>query len=288
MHMSLPDYVDQRQVGEATVSVVSDGTLLFPPRFAVPEAEWRRALPEADAEGRLRLGLNVAVVQLGAATVVIDPGCDDPGSRWDAGFRSHFEGVERTPGFAAGLAALGIAPDAVTHVLITHAHSDHIGGLLLERDGALAVRFPNARHVIGRAEWENPARRADPTSELVERLGPVEQLGLLELIDAPTEVAPGVSLLPAPGETPGHCVARVESAGQRCYYLGDLAHHAAEVAHPDWLFPNRDAAAMQASRAWVYAAAAASHALVITSHELFPPWGRIVGGEDAGYRWERA
>jgi glyoxylase-like metal-dependent hydrolase (beta-lactamase superfamily II) len=281
------DYVDQRRLGTATISVISDGTLRFAPRFAVPETDWRAAMPDADAQGRLLLGLNVLLVQLGAATVLIDPGCDDPGSRWDAGFRSHFEDVERTPGFAAGLNSLGVAPDDITHVLITHAHSDHLGGLLVERDGALAVRFPNARHYLGRADWENPARRAAPSSDLVQRVGPITQLGLLELVDAPRDIAPGVSMLPAPGETPGHCVVRIESDGQRCYYIGDLAHHAAEVAHPDWLFPGRDAAAMQASRAWVYADAADSDALVVTSHELFPAWGRVERA-GAGFRWARA
>ena len=279
-------YVDQRRVGEATLTVISDGSLLFPPRFAVPEAEWRRALPEADAAGRLRFALNVVLIQLGAATILVDPGCDDPESRWQATFAGYFEGVERSPGLAAGLASLGIAPAAITHVLITHAHGDHFGGVMVERAGELVVRFPRARHLIGRADWEDNPRRAEPASELMERLGPIERLGLLDLVDTATEVVPGVTMLAAPGESAGHCVVRVESAGERCYYLGDLAHHAAEVEQPEWVFPGRDQAAMQTSRAWVFAEASASEALVITAHEPFPPWGRITRG-NTGYRWAR-
>lgn len=286
MSAVLPEYIDQRRVGDAVVSVIRDGSLLFPPRFAVPEPVWRQALPEADAEGRVRFDLNVTVVQLGAATIMIDPACDDPDSAWQEGFARHFQGVERSPGMAAALDALGIAPQQVTHVLITHNHSDHLGGVLVERDGAMAVRFPNARHLIGRADWVDNPRRADPDSELARLLTPVETLGLLELVDDEREVVPGVTMLPAPGETPGHCVVRVESSGERCYVVGDLIHHQAEVEHLDWAFPGRDVAAMQASRAHIFAEASTSAALIISGHERFPPWGRIVRDND-GYRWTR-
>ena len=60
-------YFDSRRVGEAVVTVVSEGGLLWPAEFAVPEAEWRREMPEADAEGRVWLGLNVVIVRLGEA-----------------------------------------------------------------------------------------------------------------------------------------------------------------------------------------------------------------------------
>ena len=46
-------FIDTRHVGEARVTAVSEGGLLWPPRFPVSEPEWRQAMPEADADGRV-------------------------------------------------------------------------------------------------------------------------------------------------------------------------------------------------------------------------------------------
>ena len=283
-----PSYVSSRSVGDAAVTVVSDGALLWAPRFPVPEAEWRRAIPEADPDGRAWFGLNVALVRLGAARIIVDPALDDPGTafeHWFVGGSSMR--IERSPGLAAALGALGWTPEEVTHVVVTHPHGDHYGGVAAERGGELRVRFPNARHFVGRADWEGNPERTEPDSELERRLGAVERCGLLELVDGECELVPGVALLPAPGETPGHLVVRVQSAGAELYVLGDLVHHACEVEHTDWVPPRRDLAAFRASRERIFAAAAREQALVVAAHERFPPWGRIVAAGE-GFRWEPA
>jgi glyoxylase-like metal-dependent hydrolase (beta-lactamase superfamily II) len=107
------------------------------------------------------------------------------------------------------------------------------------------------------------------------------------MIDAEGEVAPGVTMIPAPGETPGHCMVRVRSGGESFYYVGDLFHHPCEVSHPDWIPPRRDLAATRASRSRLFAEAVSGRATVVFSHGRFPAWGRIIpaGG---GFRWERA
>jgi glyoxylase-like metal-dependent hydrolase (beta-lactamase superfamily II) len=283
-----PSYVSSRSVGDATVTVVSDGALLWAPRFPVPEAEWRRAMPEADPDGRAWFGLNVVLVRLGAARIVVDPALDDPGTafeRWFVGGSSL--GIERSPGLAAALGALGWMPEEVTHVVVTHPHGDHYGGVMAERDGGLALRFPNARHFVGRADWEGNPERTRTGSELARRLGAVERRGLLELVDGEQEIAPGVTLLPTPGETPGHLVVRVRSTGEDLYVLGDLVHHACEVEHPGWAPPHADAATLAATRARLFPVLARTGALAVAAHEPFPPWRRIVAVAD-GFRWEPA
>jgi hypothetical protein len=101
------------------------------------------------------------------------------------------------------------------------------------------------------------------------------------------EIVPGITMIPAPGETPGHSIVRVRSAGQSFYYLGDLFHYACEVEHPDWMDPGRDPETMRRSRDQLMAEAAATHALVVFTHAPFPGWGRIVP-TPTGYRWEWA
>ncbi|HEU0114707.1 MAG TPA: MBL fold metallo-hydrolase, partial [Thermomicrobiales bacterium] len=222
------------------------------------------------------------------ARIVDDPALDDPGASFDRWFADEVSiEIVRSPGLAAGLELLGWEPESVTHVLITHPHGDHYGGVARERDGALQTRFPNARHFIGRADWmDNPAR-AEPDSELERRLGPVERSGLLELVDQEREVAPGVALLPAPGESPGHQVVRLDSGGERLYALGDLIHHGCEVEHLDWSPQQSDVATLAASRARLFPQLAREEALAVSAHERFPPWRRVVVAGD-GFRWEEA
>lgn len=282
----LDDFVASRRIGQAIVTIISEGTLRWAPQFPVPEAEWRAAMPDADERGVIPLGINVALVRTGDACVLIDPGCDDPASAWQREFAGRFEGVTRTPGLTAALNGLGVSPEQITHVLITHAHGDHIAGLTVRQDDVSVPRFPRARHFIGRLDWEGNPARERPESDLARCLGAVARAGLLEVVDGDREIVPGITMIPAPGETPGHSIVRVRSDGEAFYYVGDLYHHACEVMHPDWVSPGRDLVAMRASRDRLTAEAAAANATVVFSHEMFPAWGRIVARE-GNYQWQR-
>ena len=280
-------FVESRRVGDATVTVISEGGLLWAPRFPAPEPEWRRAVPEADADGRVWLGLNVVLIRLENALIVVDPGMDDPESDWQRERPRVWPDwqVRRTPGLAAALAELALAPEDVTHVVITHPHGDHYPGVVVTCGGDVVPRFPRARHFLGRADWEGNPRRGEPGSDLY-RLEVIDRLGSLELVDEKQAIVPGVTIVPTPGESPGHCIVRLESAGEVCYILGDIVHHACEVEHADWGPPHADQDALVATRNQIFPTIAREGALLVTAHEPFPPWGRIVVAGD-GYRWQR-
>jgi len=278
-------FVASRRIGGATATVISDGTLEWSPRFPISDEERRRAMPDADADGKLTVGMNFVHLQVGGGSIVVDPMCDDPTSAWQHEFAAKWPGMTRTPGITAALREIGVCPETVTHVVITHAHADHLAGVALEAGGGLAPRFPRARHLIGRADWEQSPARRDPNSDLSVRFGLIARAGLLDLVDGERELVPGVTLLPTPGESPGHLVVRLSDEGQRFYYLGDLFHHPCEVAHPEWAPGNRDLAALRASRARVIAEASTPEATAMFTHDRFPAWGRIVR-TDGGARWE--
>jgi len=272
-------YVDSRRIGQATVTVVDDGALRWNPQLQAPETERRRAMPEAGADGTLTLGLHVAHVRVGDASILIDTGYDDPSPAF-ARAHPHFTS---SPGVRAGLASIGVRPEGITHVLITHPHGDHF----LAATVAGVPRYPRARYLLGRRDWEGNPDRERPDSPLARHLGPLDQLGLLDLVDDEHEIVPGVAMIGAPGESPGHSIVRVRSAGENFYFLGDLFHHPCEVEHPDWVSPGRDRDALRASRERLIAEAVPARATLVFSHARFAPWGRIVpaGG---GYRWTRA
>jgi glyoxylase-like metal-dependent hydrolase (beta-lactamase superfamily II) len=272
-------YVESRQFGAATVTLINDGSgqSVIVKQLTVPEAQWRRYAPEASARGEIVVNYHAAHVAIGDASILIDLGFDDPSeqSQWKEP-RHH-----RTPGIQAGLASIGVQPEDVTHVLITHAHGDHFAGGAV--DGR--PRFPKAKVLLGRGDWEgNPHRSAGDANMLGRHLGAIERAGLLQLVDGEHEVVPGVTMVHAPGESPGHSIVRVESGGQRFYFLGDLFHHPCEVVNLDWVSGGRDAAAMRASRDKLLAEAVPSGATLVYTHSLFPGWGRIERNGEA-YRW---
>jgi glyoxylase-like metal-dependent hydrolase (beta-lactamase superfamily II) len=282
------EYAASRTVGSAVVTVVSDGILRTAPMIAwlnQPEAEARRAVPEANAKGEMEIGMNLAHVRIGEASILLDPGW---GELSPSSWLATDLGAELSPGVQACLADIGIAADDITHVIISHAHDDHYIGGTVERNGAQVPRYPRARYLIERADWEDNPQRKVEGSEPAMHLGTLERLGLLDLVDGDYEVVPGVTIIHAPGESPGHAIVRVRSAGESFYYLGDLFHHPCEIERPDWiLFERTEEArrASEASRARFLAEAADTRALAVFTHSPFPGWGHVTRTA-GGYRWD--
>jgi glyoxylase-like metal-dependent hydrolase (beta-lactamase superfamily II) len=284
-----PAFVSSRRIGEAIVSIISDGTFGAVPLVSwlqVPEDTARLAMPEANAAGEIAFDLNAAHVQIGSASILIDPGWGDlEADTYPTTWYVQELQARRSPGVLAGLASIGVQPEQVTHVILTHTDEDHFMGVTVQREGQVAARYPRARHLLMRAGWNEIPERAKPDSEITLRLGEIERLGLLDLVADNHEVVPGVTLLHTPGEAPNHCIVRVRSGEESFYYLGDLFHHVCEIAHPDWFFTWHDAAAMGASRARFFADVTPQRDTLVFTHGNFPAWGRLASVGD-GYRWD--
>jgi glyoxylase-like metal-dependent hydrolase (beta-lactamase superfamily II) len=303
MSETIANFISARTVEDAEVAIIFDSTGVAPIHLNVPEEVWRSAAPEFAGVAEVPSAITTTIVRRGKAIVVIDPGLDDPDSRLGARMSARSIGWTRSPGLQAGLVELGIDNDEVTHVVITHAHFDHCLGVTVEQVGVYRARFPNARHFIGQAEWRqqpepagpHPTPRENPFAylnqvEMWPRIRAIHEAGLLELVEGRHAVAAGVEMLPAPGETPGHCVVRIGSGAQACYHLADLVHYWFEFEQLDWIVVDgleRDAGLMETTRRWLLSRIAAEHALVTYSHAPFPGWGRIVERE-SGFRWEPA
>jgi glyoxylase-like metal-dependent hydrolase (beta-lactamase superfamily II) len=212
---------------------------------------------------------NSAHIAADGASILVDAGLIEysPGSIWWP------PRIERSPGIVAGLATIGVRPEDVTHLVITHAHDDHFAGATERRGDADEPRFPRARCYAGRADWVDNAALREPGSIEARTLGVLLERGQLELVEGDLDLTPSVRIVAAPGETPGHVVVRVGSNGQTLYCLGDLYHHPVEVEQPSWVPHDRDRAAKTASRAALTAAALAEDARLIVAH--IPGLGRL-------------
>ena len=130
--------IASRRFGDAIVTLISEGTFPWNLELQAPEAALRRAMPEADASGAILLGINVAHIRLGDASILVDPGFDDPSAAPPA----QFPGLVRSAGLVSGLRSIGVELDTITHVLITHTHDDHFAGVTTMRDGRRVARCP--------------------------------------------------------------------------------------------------------------------------------------------------
>jgi glyoxylase-like metal-dependent hydrolase (beta-lactamase superfamily II) len=149
-----------------------------------------------------------------------------------------FGGVELDQGhLPESLAALGVHPDDVTDLVITHLHFDHIGWATA--DGA--PYFPNATIRCATADLDYFLHRADEeaTTTLVfraptaaQRLAPV--LDRIETWDTDGTLMPGIDVRLAPGHTPGSTVVVVSNGTQRALLLGDIIHCPLELMDDDF------------------------------------------------------
>lgn len=192
---------------------------------------------------------------------------DAPAHDDNPGGATPIPGYAPPPPLEEQLQAAGIPPESITHLVITHAHWDHFNGLTRQVDGEDQPIYPNAVHFLGRGDWEmiQPAL-ADPQSLQSRTLGAVARAGLLQLVDGEVEILPGIRILPAPGESPGHQIVRIETADGVLYHVGDLYHHQVEVARPEWACHWAEATAHNASRAAFLSAALPENASILASH----------------------
>jgi glyoxylase-like metal-dependent hydrolase (beta-lactamase superfamily II) len=194
-------------------------------------------------------------------------------------------------GFIADLAAAGYPRESIDTVLCTHLHVDHVGWNTMLVDGRWVPTFPNARYLIGRAEFdywrEEEARLEDHSrSPFHDSVAPVFEAGLVDLVETDHRVCEEVALEPTLGHTPGHVSIRIRSQGREALITGDFAHHPCQLAHPEWASSaDYDPAASTATRRRMFETLAGGDVLVIGTHFAAPTAGHVVSD---GAAWRLA
>ena len=257
------------RVGRAAVTIFNIGDLRCDLAEWLGLREWPPQHTTILAQP-IAIPMQNVLIEIGRAKVLVDASCYDETCATEYGLPNY------TPplGLIEQLAQVGIAREAMTHVIITHAHFDHFNGLtspptpLLTREGSLS--FPNAMHYLSRADWqwERTQQRLQEVDSLESRtLGQLHQLGQLTLVAGDADICEGVRVLAAPGETPGHQVVRVQSQEQTLYCIGDLIHHLVEL-ETGWDVTWADATQSAMSRQRIFAAALYEEAQIVAGHVM--------------------
>jgi glyoxylase-like metal-dependent hydrolase (beta-lactamase superfamily II) len=286
--MGIGDGADWRQDlgGATTVGLIqagsfrSDAGTLFGP---VPRLLWDRLVEgEIDHEHRILQALNCLIVETPSGRVLVETGI---GERLDDKTRAMraYEG----PWIADALEGVGVLPESINVVAMSHLHFDHAGGLL-RADGSRT--FPYARIVAQRAEWEvalsdNPRVVA---SYVQPELRLVRDWGAEGWVDGEREVLPGVSVIPTGGHSAGHQAVVVRGTGpgaRTLVFFGDLFMRP-WGANPRWVTAFDDFPLDSVARkAELFRQAVDEDWLIVLSHEARHPIGRLVPDRDR-YRYE--
>jgi glyoxylase-like metal-dependent hydrolase (beta-lactamase superfamily II) len=180
----------------------------------------------------------------------------------------------------ASLALAGVRPSEITDVLITHAHTDHVDGLVGE-GGKPA--FPHAVVRMSAREWTS--MKQDRWEAATARVIASQ----VKVFEPGAEVLPGITPIALSGHTPGHVGYEIVSGGQRLIDIGDVAHSSIiSLAKPDWTIDfDQDRAAGAQTRRAELTRLANAHGLVFAPHFPFPGIGYVVKAGD-GFRWRAA
>ena len=217
------------KIGEFEIALLSDGLwrndggCMF---GVVPRELWQRDHP-GDDRNRIRLNLTCPLIMRGATAVLVDTGIGNRLSSVERKIFDHGEGWLQD-----GLKALGMEPGDVTHVVLSHLHFDHCGGIVRRRpSGVLEAAFPRARVMVQRGELEiarasrNERLRA-AYRHIEECLAPLQNS--LEPLEGDTELMPGLDIRVTGGHTVDHQIVQVR-APVRSDEVGGCFVHLADI-----------------------------------------------------------
>ena len=222
------------------------------------------------------------LVNTGKQLILVDAGA---GTWWGGGAFGRLAGSLRSAGYT---------PEEVDIVLVTHLHSDHVGGLTTQ-DGKRV--FPNADVYVAKAEsdfWLSPEiaakapKDAQPFFQSAQAIAaPYIKAGKWHTFSGSEPIVDGMQLVPLLGHTPGHTGYEFSSKGQKILFWGDILHaQRVQFQHPEvTVVFDIDPTAAAATRNQLFSRLAREDVWIAAPHmSFFPPLGRL-RKEGSGYSW---
>ncbi len=260
------------QLGPVRITLLPDawghisGDRVFHP---ATRDEWSSGV-EVDAEGDMLIRVTALLISVNGDHTLVDTGFGREERH------NHQEGVLRS------LAAVGVAPEEIGRVILTHAHEDHCMGNTVRRGGVWHPVYPNAEYVVQDFEIASMRRANDALWRT--RFRPLVDPGRLRTVTDDVAMDEWITCRFTPGHTIGHQSVVIRAGGETVVYLGDLALMAGNLEHPEW-GPNWawsheiDEASRRSMVEW----AAEQRAILIVGHDPQRAWVRMER-MDEGYR----
>lgn len=266
-------------LGDGDITILSDGNLVQPASFMLPDTPEAEARPFLESNGMawgsFAPDCNVTFLRRGDRFAV-----------FDAGSGANF--MDTAGKLGAAMADAGIDTAAVTDVIFTHGHPDHLWGVLDDFDELV---FAKAQYRMAEAEfayWSaadtlstTPDERKNFVTGAQTRLDSIGER--IAFFKPGEEVFPGVEAIDTSGHTPGHVSFMLHGSGEPVIVTGDaLTNQVISFMKPDWpIGPDQDRAKGVATRRALLDRLAADRARIIGYHLPHPGTGRVERRGDA-------
>ncbi|MBI5264048.1 MAG: MBL fold metallo-hydrolase [Bradyrhizobium sp.] len=229
----------QWNVGKVRITKVVELETVGSTRFILPLAtnEEIQKLPWliphfANDEGRLKMSIHSLVLETPSRRIVVDTGLGNDKEGRDVPTWNN-----RNSPYLETMTAAGFPAESIDTVLCTHLHVDHVGWNTRPVNGKWVPTFANARYLFGHTEyehWRDHSIEPDKAAVFNDSVKPIVDAGKADLIASDHRLCEEISMIPAPGHSPGQVSVLIRSEGEEALLIGDTAHHPCQMAHLDW------------------------------------------------------
>jgi glyoxylase-like metal-dependent hydrolase (beta-lactamase superfamily II) len=220
------------QIGKYKLSFIEsgnfrlDGGAMF---GIIPKPLWQKTNPP-DEVNRIKLSTCHLILQSDSKKIIIDTGM---GNKWDEKMKNIYAIDENTSmNFALG--KIGLEPDDITDVLLTHLHFDHTGGSTVKVNGKLQPAFPNAKYYVQKQNFEwamNPSDR-DKGSYIQENFFPLFEEGVLNFINGNEQFDDEIDFIVINGHTFGQQMVKISDGNNTFLFCSDLMPFVSHIPLP--------------------------------------------------------
>lgn len=208
-----------------TGNFMLDGGAMF---GTVPKVLWNKVYP-ANENNLCNLSMRCLLIETENNKILIDSGI---GEKQDDKFFGYYY-LNGNDSLENSLAQKGFKKDDITDVILTHLHFDHVGGAIVQENGArkLLPAFKNATYYTSASQWEwamKPNRR-ERASYLQENILPLKENGVLKFIESEGELFPEIDIRIFNGHTQGLVIPIINFKGKKLVYMADLIPTSAHI-----------------------------------------------------------
>ena len=308
--MTVPEF----RIGDMRIAKVHEldlndfaATQLLPgldPNVLIKHPERIDTRTYAPDTGCVFMSVHTWVVWLGGKVILIDTGVGNDKDRPTLKIMDHLQ-----TSYLERLTDVGVMPEGVDYVLLTHIHADHVGWNTSWDGESWVPTFPNATVICSDLEWRygvaltagdekdiaaireeagfGPPVRIPLPGVFSDSMAPIEAAGrLLRIVVDGDEVLEGIRFLSTPGHSLDHAAISITSKGAEAVFGGDAVHHPFEWYEPDLVsifceFPE----ASRRSRRWLARHLVERDAVYFSSHFPFTSVGKV-SRDGENFRWQ--
>ena len=274
--------IQQFRLGDLRITALSDGTVpqdLHKLLLGITPQEVDNLLGRAFLKNPVEASINAFLLETSEGLVLIDAGA---GEVFGPGYGGRL---------VDSLAVAGVNPSQIRHVLITHVHSDHSGGLVVKGrpvfpNAVIHVGKPDVDFFLGARGTKRRGYADHYFSEAETALRPYLAQGRLKTFNNGEEILPGITAAIHPGHTPGAAFFTVRNGEEAMVFIGDTLHVSAVQFPRPGVTIVYDVVPDQASavRRTAFDLFARERTLVAAPHLPFPGIGHVRRDND-GYAW---